>query len=159
MAKITYQTSSCPSCGATLEISMPGSAYLYGSPIRQCPSCGNSYWDQNYHEIAVEGIREADVTVKNFGQNLFGSLVATVICGGLLGFFLNRGRLHIGLLIVTAFFALFFVYTIVNAIKIKSGSKQKELERERQESIRRLQDREYAWMLKNIGYPVPEQYL
>lgn len=157
--KIQYQTVKCTNCGSTLSINAPGSAYFYGSPIRSCPKCGRQYLDKNYHEIEIDGIQKTDISNKGAAGLLIGSLAAAVIFGVLFIFFLSRGRLHFGTLIATVISLLIFIFGLVDAIKIKSGSKQKELEKEHQQSILRLQNKEYAHTLKKLGYQVPEKYL
>ena len=45
----------CPKCGAEIRKEMPGYAFFrYGSPFRKCSKCGKEYYDDGYHEMALE---------------------------------------------------------------------------------------------------------
>ena len=48
---------------------------------------------------------------------------------------------------------------IIELIRIISGSKARKWEQKRQQSVARLRNPDYAWKLKQAGYPVPEEYL
>ena len=45
----------CPACGYEIRRENQGrEAFLYGSPFRKCMKCGKEYYDNEYHEIALE---------------------------------------------------------------------------------------------------------
>lgn len=45
----------CPKCGAEFRWEKPGHAFFrYGSPFRKCSKCGQEYYDDCYHEMALE---------------------------------------------------------------------------------------------------------
>ncbi|MDE5854031.1 MAG: hypothetical protein K2H19_03100, partial [Ruminococcus sp.] len=54
---------------------------------------------------------------------------------------------------------LIAVIGIIDAIRIKSGAKQKSMELKMMESEKRLNNSEYAHQLSELGYIVPEKYL
>jgi len=151
--KIRYQTGQCPNCGATISIGISNS-HNYGSPLQTCPKCSKIYVDKTFHEIEIEGIRECDVSTKGSAGLMVGSAIAAIVSLLLFSFIS-----HLGLIVVFLFSVIAFVYTIVDAIKIKSGKAKAELEAERQKSIQRLQNKEYAHAMKQLGYNVPEKYL
>ena len=49
----------CPHCGHDLGTAI--NAHLYGSPLRICGKCKQTYIDRRYHEIALEGILQEDI--------------------------------------------------------------------------------------------------
>ena len=45
----------CPKCGAEIRREEPGRMFFqYGSPFRNCSKCGKEYYDEGYHEMALE---------------------------------------------------------------------------------------------------------
>lgn len=48
---------------------------------------------------------------------------------------------------------------LVDFIRIKSGAKEKHLDKLREKSEARLRNPQYARDLADVGYTVPEQYL
>lgn len=156
--KVKYESNKCPHCGATVGIN--GSAsYFYGSPVRTCGQCKNNYIDKSYHEIEIDGIREEDLSSKAGLRSVM--LIALIAAFLVLGnvYLISRGRVRVGLLLLALLSLILFVYSIVDAVKIKTGKKKKELEAERQASVARLQNPEYARLLAELGYKVPEKYL
>ncbi len=55
--------------------------------------------------------------------------------------------------------ALIVIVGIVDAVRIKTGAKQKSLELKRAESEKRLSNLVYAYQLSELGYKIPEKYL
>ena len=54
---------------------------------------------------------------------------------------------------------IYLAIAVTDIIKVKSGKRQQELQKEQQASKERLSDPEYAKALKELGYEVPEAYL
>ena len=159
----TREVFRCSNCGSELRMAAPDKTHHYGSPIRQCAKCAQVYVDWNYHEIEIDGIREEDLSAKkSLGLTLF-CLVGLVVCiGGWIllenasGFLVKSPAAFIvGILL----FGIGFVAMVGDTLKILTGAKKKELEKERQASVRRLSDREYVLKLQKLGYTVPEKYL
>lgn len=159
----TQQGYKCPQCSTALKVTAPGKAYFYGSPIRQCPKCAYSYLDRNYHEIEIDGIREADLSVKQSLKLTLFCLVGLVVC--IAGwYFLNKAsgplvKLPTAFIIGALLFGIGFFVLLADMLKILTGTKKKQLENERQASAKRLSDRDYALKLQNLGYQIPEKYL
>lgn len=157
--KIPYQDGKCPHCGASLG-SVVKDAYIYGSLIRNCTKCKNPYLDKRYHEIEIDGIREGDLSTKGNGKMILGCLVAAIVLFALNAFtILTLGRIYTAIFLMFLLFVFFFFAMIVETVKVKSGKKEKELEVERHVSVKRLQNKEYAHILLELGYKVPEKYL
>ena len=149
----------CPHCGKEVFKGTNG-AWLFGSPIQTCKACGGRYLNKFYHEIEIDGIPESALSTKDNGKMLlFTALAAAVLLLINIYTITSFGWYKTGLVIAFLLALVFFVGILVDTIKIKSGKKQKELEKERQASVERLQNREYALLLQKMGYSVPEKYL
>ncbi len=153
--KVKVPTFKCPHCNNDLGTAV--NAHLYGSPIRICAKCRNTYVDRRYHEIAIEGVQQLDVnpTTEDKKSNIKRGF-------SLLGLGIAAIALFI-LILATGW--MVFPLPIIGGILIASGigffkenskksieSKQKEIEIERQQSELRLKNPEYVKQLKDIGY-------
>ena len=151
----THITKRCPKCGSVISFESyahsPSKANRtkYGSPIRECNHCGNAFKDDEYREIAVEGIRKVDTSLVSPYSILFG------ILGVIIGIGSFRGGLSIGWALVVV-----FIFCFSPLSDILSYRKRMEyFERERIASENRLRNPVYAHALKSMGYDVPEKYL
>lgn len=148
----------CPHCGHPLGPSE--NAYFYGSPFRVCNKCKQTYVDNRYHEIALEGIRPQDITPtegekKNRQKD-------------------GMKKLWIGIGLCAAFVLILFtgwivfplpiigVGMIVSGVKVMKGAGAKGIEKtkralalEEQQSRQRMQDPAYVEKLRSIGYQIP----
>lgn len=159
MSNIPQENGKCPHCGADIEGTYKN-VYIYGSPIRTCKKCKKQYWNKRYHEIAIDGIRPEDLSTKGNGKMILGTLIASIVLIALnVVSYSMRGRVFKALLVGAVLAVIFFFGMIIETIKVKSGKKAKELEKKRQESCQRLQNREYADALVQLGYQVPVEYL
>ncbi len=152
----------CTRCGKRLLTYYQYGFQRYRSPVKRCKSCGNPYADPRCHEIAAEGIPEDAFRT--------GSYVVMLVIGLLIlyrGIHL-AGRRQLGVvdemqwLLPSVFIIgglVMSVGGIIEVIWIKTGGKARRYDRLWRESERRLKDKEYAWLLKESGYPVPEKYL
>lgn len=156
--KESYQIGKCPHCGNRQRDNRTD-AFYYGSPVRTCRKCGGQYVDRCYHEVAVEGFRDADVSVEENKKNVRNAALLLVCAAALnvLFYFLERHS-WIYLLFVV-FGVVYLAVSVMSFCKVKKGARQQELEEARQASIERLSDPEYARCLKDLDYDVPEQYL
>ncbi|MDE5754105.1 MAG: hypothetical protein K2H89_06150 [Oscillospiraceae bacterium] len=152
----------CAGCGKKLLTYDNTSFRQYKSPVKQCKKCGTYYLDPRCHEIAVEGVPDAEFSV--------GSYIVLIVFGGLVGYrgiyLSSRTQLHTpegAQWVLPTMFVLmgivFILGGIVELIRIKTGAKARKYEKLREESEQRLQNRSYAYQLRDLGYPVPEEYL
>ena len=153
-----YVERTCTSCGEKLG-PMIKNVYLYGSPIRSCKYCGAKYLDKNYHEIAIDGINEEDLSAGKRLKMLLLCVVCSVILAALNVVTYLESGLQPALVVVFACTAGGAVVSLWKYIQVVSGGKQKQLDKERQASVERLQDKEYAAVLQKLGYEVPEEFL
>ena len=148
----------CAGCNGNLPLHSKDD-YFYGSPIQTCPHCGRHYLDKHYHEPAVEGFQEIDTSKKAALKEVwFYVLIAAVITVlNILSFV--SGRIRPVLLILLAATAVLLFSSIGKTLKVLTGVRKKELEMQLQASEKRLEKKEYALVLKELGYQVPEKYL
>ena len=153
----------CSKCGKKLISYDPTLARRqYKSPVKQCKSCGSHYADPRCHEIAVEGLPEDTFKVSSYAIMMaFGALIT--YRGA---YMFQRHQLgvpdSIQWLLPTVFLLggiLMVIFGLYEIITIKTGVKQKKYDKLQQESEQRLQDKSYAYLLKDLGYPIPEKYL
>lgn len=149
----------CPYCGAKIK-DYVANKWLYGSPVRVCGKCGKNYIDRRYHEIAVEGYQPGTLSVKRALKVLLICIALFLICAGILYYELNfQSYYHPMYLFLVPMSAFAVIFMIVDIIRIKTGSKERALEKLKAESEERLGDTEYARTLKSIGYNVPQRFL
>lgn len=159
--KIPETKGTCPHCGAGL-LTYNEREWKYGSPIRTCKICKKEYIDKRYHEIVIEDIAPDAMSIKKDGICILIGLFLIMIF--LIHSFIDKltPQTHsfsytwlcfgmIGLLVV--------IFMIIDIIAIKTGLKDKRLGKLRAESVKRLQNCDYARKLADAGYPVPEEYL
>lgn len=147
----------CPKCGKNNSESC--NAYVYGSPIRYCKSCNQEYFDNRWREIALEG---TDPKSKNLKFYLLGGLfflVVSVVCG-LLSYnsitsFGTYNRRIIGIAFISF---IMFILFCVGFIRIITGYEEKQNKIYYDESLKRIQNKDYIEKLIFYGYNVPEQY-
>ena len=158
---IEFADRRCPECGHNFFI-YNNSQWFYGSPVRTCRKCGSQYADKRYHEIEIDGFQRGSMSITS------GLIIALIG-----SFFIYRGIcLSKGYMLNTPEEAQWFMPTVIflmgcaivilgitDIIKILTGLKAKKFEKLRMESEERLQDYNYAHVLNDLGYPVPEKYL
>ncbi len=157
----------CPICNHDLGTS--ANAYMYGSLLKICPNCKQSYIDRRYHEIAVEGIRPED-------QNPMPTSKSEKRKSGWGSIWIGIGAMVLFILIIFIGWIVFplpiiSVICIINGVKAMKfnpaeeiAKKQKQMELERQQSELRMKNPEYVKQLVAIGYipatyntPLPQQ--
>ncbi|MDE7390826.1 MAG: hypothetical protein K2M82_07800 [Lachnospiraceae bacterium] len=157
----------CPYCGAEVK-DYRQYGWEYGSPIRKCEKCGNDYLNKTYHEIAVEGIDPDTLNVKKSVSGMLvglaimiGAIVLTLVLTWATVSIANRYYIQIiGIgAVLTVIGFLFAACMLVDVLKIKTGAKERKLNSLREESAQRLQNKEYAKALADLGYSIPEEYL
>lgn len=152
----------CVRCGKKLLTYDNTSFRKYKSPLMKCKKCGARYADPRCHEIAIEGIPPDTFSIKSY--------VVLLLLGG---FLLYRG-IHLSGMVqlntpaetqwlmpsaLTIGGLICIVGAVIEIITIKTGKKQKKFDRLRMESEQRLQDKQYVYILQDLGYTVPEKYL
>ena len=151
----TIQTKRCPSCGHVYERNTyaghpsKDNRIKYGSPIRICPKCGKPIIDDEYREIAIDGLRKVDYSKISPATLFYGGF--TIFIGIL--FLTVDTNVIIGILVTGV-----GIYLIVSEY-LGYGKRQERFEQLRRESEQRLQNPQYAAALKNLGYHVPSRYL
>ena len=50
---MNYVEGNCPHCG--VKTKEPCNTWVYGSPVRTCPSCKTEYLDKRWKEVAIDG--------------------------------------------------------------------------------------------------------
>ncbi len=149
----------CPFCGKVYDYDYyPGhpskdNRTKYGSPLKVCKRCNKAFFDDDYREIAIYGIREVDLKRVSPSTIVF-SLLGVAI--GLTWLFsdMNDGESPIVGCIMLAVSAYIFFSELLGYKK-----RRKRLEQLRIESKERLENHSYAMLLKNKGYPVPDKFL
>lgn len=159
MTDIKETGGKCPSCGKAISGYNPASRD-YGSPIRTCKSCGQQYLDTRYIELAVLPPAARDLTPKAGLKVALLGLVLFLAAGALtLNAIRSHGSYPAKGLIVFILSPILIIYGIIDSIRVKTGAKQKSLDKKREESEQRLMDRAYAQQLASLGFDVPDKYL
>ena len=149
----------CPYCGAKIKDYVPNK-WLYGSPVRVCGKCGKNYIDSRYHEIAVEGYQPGALSVSRDLKCILILLAMLLISGGILFYELNFSNYyHPMFFFIILMSVIGVIFMLADIIRIKTGSKERALEKLKAESEGRMKNSEYAHMLKDLGYSVPERFL
>ncbi len=147
----------CPHCGMNMGEYIESSDY--GSPVRTCRKCGGQYLDRRYHEIEIEGYGANALSVKRDGKIMLLGL-AFFAAAFLLNFWTTKsGYYSLRGRFIILIAGLMILFALADAIMIKTGIKEKRLEKKRLESAARLQNPEYAKTLAEFGYQVPDKYL
>lgn len=153
-----YSEAKCPHCGKMNREMC--NAYMYGSPIRICRKCGQKYLNRRYREPAVQGFdkRTTDPNLyKKSGIICAALLVLAVVWYRFttrnLGYYTNY---QVGFLVMLP---IATVGSIIQYIRIVSGSMDKANQKFLAESEERMKDKEYVADLLANGYKVPEKYL
>lgn len=143
----------CPYCGAKIKDYVENK-WLYGSPLRICEKCGEKYIDSRYHEIALEGYQPGALSVKR-DLKAIAILAAILLVSFAVHFYeMNfSSYYHPIYYFIIPMTALGIIFMTADIVRIKTGAKEKALEKLRAESEERLKNEEYAAALKEIGYP------
>ena len=145
----TTKTKKCPYCEKIYEIyEYQGSPPArYGSPIITCSACHHTFKDLEYRELAFQKPDISDTLPVRISSIVWFAFFAYV---GISMFYDDTG-LSIVLLI----------FSIIPPFRDLATYEQRKegLRNEKKESEKRLQDPQYALILKALGYPVPDRYL
>ena len=154
---MSVKKKTCPHCGAMFRLNPEQGIGPYGSPQRICPDCKETYYDREYREIAVNGIDPMDKWAVS--PAVFKSCAIPMLLGiMILGYMIVNARFDVLQAIFVLMFLGFPSIMIVQDVKRRPARLQY-LKEEAARSEERLQDPQYAQMLKDLGYKVPEKYL
>lgn len=152
-----YSEMNCPHCGKMNRESC--NAYMYGSPIRVCKSCGQKYVNSRYTEPALQGF---DTRTTN--PDLYKKATPFFAAFMVLGILWNRYTVtHLGYYTTYQILFIFLgaigtIGCIVQYFRITTGLAEKSNQRYLSESEERLKDPQYVADLIANGYNVPEKY-
>lgn len=148
---MVYRNKKCPHCEHMIDFMQAKGLDGYGSKIRQCPSCNRSYFDDDYVEIEIDGVRFADKCKIEPLKIIWAViLLLALIFGGK-----NLGQPWYIVCIIA------FVLLLVLCAKdfVQSEKKKQLVEQERVASATRLSNIDYARFLAEKGKRVPRKYL
>lgn len=148
----------CPYCN-TKTGSNQADLYYYGSPVRTCGKCKQQYLNRCYHEIAVEGYRDTDVSIEACRKNLRNGILLVAAAAAMNGALYLLGRYSWVFLLFVVLGAAMLLVSLKDYWKVRKGTRLQELEKEEKASVARLRNPEYARLLQAHGYEVPEEYL
>ena len=152
-----YSEMNWPHCGKTNRESC--NAYMYGSPVRICRSCGQKYIDGRYREPAISGLDPKSTNASFYGKGCVGFGIAFACFFGWFLYCAISNRvysLRVGILCTGCLAA--FIGCIIQYVRIKSGAVQRENAKYLEESEKRLSDKSYVDELIRMGIDVPEKY-
>lgn len=152
----------CPHCGGSVAPlnSYEPREWKIGSPIRECGKCGKKYLDRRYHEMEIEGLPNAEMSPKRDVVGIVVGVAVILLSVGVVWFTsMVMGFYSLKLYYLRYIGALFLVVFTADLIMLKTGIKAKNMEKKRQESAKRLENKEYARELAELGYNVPDKYM
>lgn len=150
----------CPYCGKDISLNYMQREWKYGSPIRVCKKCNQKYIDKRYHEIAVEGINPDTFDLKKSLISLLLGVILLVLSVVINGITIFTGGYYYSKIAFLGVAGIaIIIFMIIDIIRMKTGLKERRLEKVMLESVNRLQNKEYAHELASVGYNVPEKYL
>lgn len=144
----------CKSCGKKL-LSYEKYQKKYKSPLAVCKKCGTEYFDPRCHELAVEGIPEAEFSIKS---DIVLLVIGALICWRgyyLFGMHMLGTPDSMQFLMPSVILLLgigMVIGAIADMIRISTGSKRRKYERLLEESRLRMEDEDYVQKLKETGY-------
>lgn len=143
----------CPYCAR--HVKTTSSPVYYGSLLKNCPKCGETYLDPYGKELALKDYHPHSVPkllISNLSIGSGSAVIIAVIVG------LITKNAPVSLLIWgigTLVFGLLWFFHSMLARDKEESSRLKQW----QESDLRLQNAAYATLLKHYGYDVPARYL
>ena len=150
----------CPHCGKSIAITYMLNEWKYGSPIKVCKKCNQEYIDKRYHEMAIDGFSPETFDIKGTLSFLIFGVMSTIASILITAFSLWLDSSYYPMVIATGIMGILIVIGMIcNLISIKTGIKQRRIEKKMLQSVERLQNKEYAHKLASLGYSVPERFL
>ncbi len=151
----SYDIKRCPSCNQPYEKNFysgkpkPEEKIRYGSPIKVCSFCKKEFIDEDYKEIAIEGIPNEN-DYKRFQS---GTILYTISSFAMAFFsFIFDFQLLPILFVILGII-------IIGSDIISYNKRLNHLEKEKAASRERLNNPNYALRLLQHGYRVPQEFL
>lgn len=155
----------CPHCGYTFE---SYSTYTKnykdhsGHPFKFCPKCSEIIIDKDMKEPALKPPPKRPSIFSCFFTGFMPFGLLGILCSipmftdETFNIFETNNLLYFLILVMlpAAVWICMIIWAFCSRDKIKI-----ELDKEYEDSEKRLQNREYALLLKELGYKVPEKYL
>jgi hypothetical protein len=139
-----YQAMHCRNCNQMIVIDKTFGK-IYGSPIKWCPNCLEPYYDPKYTEIGVSGVRWGD-TWKVPPRSIMLLLIGCILL--FMGYVSYESAYTFnilgGIMLVVGLIAI--AYNIAN-----HEHRLENIEKERAESMKRLENQEYVKLLRRAG--------
>ena len=156
MATYTYKR--CPHCLKTYESYSTHTKSFQehsGVPFITCPKCGKLFVDKDIQEPALKPFSASEMTIKNC---IFACFYPFGVAGILFTFAAFKvSKPEVWLFIVAGILDLFYILSIIYFLLIRRRANE-QLKKEYEESIKRLQNPEYARALKEAGFHVPSWF-
>ena len=150
---MVYKTKRCPYCKMIYQYHSTNN-YKYGSPILTCSFCKLEFVDKDVEELALKPFDTSQYTIGRcfwaavwpVGLTALFFIVLAIICK-------EAWTIVAAVLGVAGYVALVIFY-------IKDLKNERwQYEREYKKSEERLKNKEYAHILRDLGYDVPTKYL
>ena len=110
--------------------------------------------------MEIEGLPSAEMSPKRDIVGIAVGVVTILLSIGVVQFTIaTMGSYSMKMYFLRYIGALFIVVFVSDLILLKTGIKAKNMEKKRQESVKRLENKEYAKEMSELGYQVPEKYL
>ena len=156
------QTLRCNCCNKILVTYIENGFRKYKSPVKACKKCGTRYADPRCYEIAVQGIPPETFSIPTYiFLAIFG---AYILYRGIhllgiyeLGIPDEAQWVYPSVFIILG--TILLLVGILEIIGIKSGIKLKKYDALKKESEERLSDKSYVYVLQDLGYDIPKNYL
>lgn len=158
---MTYYKFKCPHCGKVVARENSLAADKSGCPFRTCPNCGKTYIDNHCLEPALRPYKERGILycigLSLLGGILFGFGVTLlfVLIAELAGVLSDYSWEYGVIWLVAA--VLIFVLCLIKLLNTREKNNKAEY-KAWLESDARLRNVEYAKILKQAGFKVPEHY-
>ena len=154
-----FVESNCPNCNYLNEFPC-NNVWRYGSPIVKCQKCQAEYLDDQFREVAIEGLAP-----RSNKASLYFSLGLVFLAGSLVG----AAMIYFHTLTPgTYYYEKTIIGSIIECIislpcffmffRIKFGFQNKSNKKYMQESEERLKDPIYVQKLESYGYKIPDKF-
>ncbi|MCM1106033.1 MAG: hypothetical protein NC355_03725 [Blautia sp.] len=154
---MAYVESNCPKCGKKIRENC--NAWVYGSPIRNCPGCKCEFLDKRWREVAIDGFDPRANNKKLYIFGFFGFLLFSIVCAGILYYMSSLyGHYPTRLLGCVIVGAVGTIGCAVVLLRQLTGYEDRINQKYMEESQKRLQNKDYVERLVSYGYSVPDAY-
>jgi len=141
-----YVTKKCRTCGYKVQ-NRSSTKTFYGSPLRKCENCGTHYFDKDYIEVALVGN-----TIYHHVFELLKGLIANAALSLVFTAFISNAFSK-NEYFSTIFFGVFSTIFLLHAY-LEFNKNRLLLKTEIEESLVRLENKQYLEFLKKNGYVI-----